>query len=286
MAKSSNYKLKLLYLAKLFMEETDEEHPVTVNDIKKYLEGSNISADRKTLYTDFESLRDCGFDIICEHDGRKYYYYLGSRDFELPELKLLVDSVQSAKFLTEKRSRELIKKLERLTSKPQAKKLQRQVLIAGRVKSINEKIYYNVDKLHEAIGEDSQITFYYSQWTVEKTMQFKRDGNLYKTSPWALMWDDENYYLVGFDAEEQIVKHYRVDKMSSISLLHEKREGKKQFKDKTTLVFGSEGNGLSEEMLEAVDDVREIESFGSTRSVNVGVAAGIAMYEWVRQRKL
>ena len=260
MAKSSNYKLKLLFLVKMFKEETDEEHGMKLSQIRDYLEAYSIHADRKTLYQDFEALRDFGYDIIKVKVDKQFYYYLGNRDFDLPELKLLVDAVQSAKFLTEKRSNELIKKLETLTSKQQAKKLQRQVLIAGRVKASNEKIYYNVDELHEAISLDSRISFYYSQWTVDKEMQLRKNGKLYQTSPWALMWDDENYYLVGFDDEDQIVKHYRVDKMSRITVLGEPRNGKEQFKafnlpKYTKSLFGMFGGEETMVTLKAENDM-------------------------------
>ena len=159
MAKGPNQKLKLLYLMKIFMEETDEQHPLTMPEIISKLNACGINADRKTLYMDFEELRTFGLDIISEKQGRKWNYYIGARDFELPELKLLVDSVQSAKFMTDRKSNELIQKIESLASRHDAKKLQRQVFIAGRVKTINESIYYNVDKLHEAIASDrrSQI---------------------------------------------------------------------------------------------------------------------------------
>ena len=144
--------------------------------------------------------------------------------------KLLIDAVQSAKFITTRKSRELIKKLERHVSRYQAEQLHRQVFIAGRVKSMNESIYYNIDKLHEAINTGVQIRFQYGQWNVNKTIELRRDGAWYQVSPWALTWDDENYYLIGFDAEDDKIKHYRVDKMRDIELTDEKREGKEHFK--------------------------------------------------------
>jgi len=147
--KGDNQKLKMLFLAKIFSEETDDRHYLTMPEIISRLSGFGVNADRKTLYTDFEELRHFGMDIISEKEGRNTFYYLASREFELPELKLLVDSVQSAKFITDKKSNDLIKKLETLVSRYEAKQLQRQVVISGRVKSMNESIYYNVDKLHE-----------------------------------------------------------------------------------------------------------------------------------------
>ena len=174
MAKKSNQKLKLLYLADIFKNETDEEHPLTLQEIAGILRCNDIPADRKTLYQDFEALREYGYDIICDKRGRSCYYFLGERDFELPELKLLVDSVQSAKFMTDKKSNSLIKKIEALSSRHLAKQLNRQVAISGRVKTMNESIYYNVDRLHEAINSDKQITFYYFQWNLLLNIHYGR----------------------------------------------------------------------------------------------------------------
>ena len=138
--KGDNQKLKMLYLAKIFSEETDDMHPLTMPEIISMLASYGVNADRKTLYMDFEELRHFGMDIIAEKEGRSMNYYLGSRDFELPELKLLVDSVQSAKFITDKKSNELIKKLESLVSRYEAKQLNRQVVISGRIKAMNEHL--------------------------------------------------------------------------------------------------------------------------------------------------
>ena len=226
----NNQKLKLLYLIKIFTEDTDDQHALTLPQIVEKLDAYGVSAERKTLYQDFELLRDFGFDIIGQQARRNFYYHMGNRRFELPELKLLVDSVQSAKFITDKKSNALIKKLEGMVSKYEARKLQRQVIISGRIKAMNESIYYNVDKLHEAIGTDRQIRFKYFRWNIKKEMELRKDGAWYQVSPWALMWDDENYYLVGYDTEDGKIKHYRVDKMWRISVADRKREGKEQFK--------------------------------------------------------
>ncbi len=231
MAEVNCQKLKLLYLMKIFSEDTDDAHMLTLSQIISKLKAYGVDVERKTLYQDLALLRDFGFDIIREQTQRNFMYHIGNRDFELPELKLLVDSVQSAKFMTDKKSKSLIRKLEGMVSKYEAQKLQRQVAISGRIKTMNESIYFNVDKLHEAIGSDSQIRFKYYQWNVKKEMELRKGGAWYKVSPWGLMWDDENYYLVGYDAEDKIIKHYRVDKMLQISLLNAKREGKDEFKE-------------------------------------------------------
>lgn len=234
MAKSrsgENQKLKMLYLVKIFSEETDDNHALTMPEIVDRLASYGVNADRKTLYQDFELLREFGFDIIAEHEGRSHYYYLGSRDFELPELKLLVDSVQSAKFITDKKSQQLIRKLESLVSRYEGSQLHRHVLIAGRVKTMNESIYYNVDKIHQAIGQGKQIRFKYFDWNLEKEMEPRYDGKVYQLSPWTLMWDDEKYYLVAYDAKYNTIIHYRVDKMTNIEVADEKREGHDAFKE-------------------------------------------------------
>ena len=228
--KGENQKLKMLYLSKIFAEQTDDEHGLTMPEIIERLAACGVNADRKTLYLDFEELRRYGLDILSEQVGHKTYYSLGARDFELPELKLLVDSVQAAKFITDKKSRELIRKLEGMVSAHQARQLHRQVLISGRVKAMNESIYYNIDKLHGAINADAQIRFQYYQWNVKKEMALRRNGAWYQVSPWALIWDDENYYLVAYDGIDSKIKHYRVDKMLHIKITEEKRLGRDTFR--------------------------------------------------------
>lgn len=230
MAKSANQKLKILYLMKIFLEKTDETHRITMQEIIESLESYGISAERKSIYSDIEGLRQYGLDIIGEQEGKTFYYYVGSRQFELAELKLLVDSIQAAKFITEKKSNELIKKIEAFGSKYEAQQLQRQVYVSGRIKTMNESIYYNVDLIHNAILQNSQIRFHYFQWSVEKKMELRKNGAYYVVSPWALSWDDENYYMIAFDSAANTIKHYRVDKMLRIDLTGEKREGKEHFK--------------------------------------------------------
>lgn len=229
MAKGANQKLKNLYLMKILMERTDENHSITMPEIISALEAYGISAERKSIYSDIESLRTYGLDIVGEAEGKTFYYRVVDRTFELAELKLLVDSVQSAKFITEKKSNELIKKIESLSSRYEAQQLQRQVYTSNRIKTLNESIYYNVDLLHDAINENSQIKFHYFQWNADKKMELRKDGAYYVVSPWGLSWDDENYYMVAFDAAANKIKHYRVDKMLHIELTGEKREGKNHF---------------------------------------------------------
>lgn len=228
MAKGNNQKLKLLYLIKILTEQTDEEHGLTMPELIEKLAGYDVTVDRKTIYTDLEELRHFGIDIVGEKSGKNFVYRVVSRNFELPELKLLVDSVQAAKFITEKKSHVLIKKLESLVSVYEAKQLQRQVLISGRVKTMNESIYYNVDKIHAAINGNVQIRFQYFQWNIEKKQTLRHDGAWYQVSPWHLIWDNEYYYLVAYDAASGILKHYRVDKMLKIAETKQPREGNEQ----------------------------------------------------------
>lgn len=222
-------KLKIVYLMKLFMERTDDDHSVTMAEIREYLDSVGIKAERKSIYSDIQLLKDYGLDIIGEQYERGYHYKLASRNFELAELKLLVDSVSSAKFITEKKTNELIKKIEGLASKYEALKLQRQVFVGERIKSENEQILINVDVLHAAISNNSTIRFQYFNWNKDKKMELRHDGAFYEMSPWALTLSDENYYLVAFDDKENKIKYFRVDKMLKISLTGEMRKGKEEF---------------------------------------------------------
>ena len=229
MPRSFNQKLKILYLMKAFEEKTDREHPISVAEIIKYMDSYGISVERKAVYDDIETLRVFGMKIE-NRRGRPSGYFLADRKFELPELKLLVDAIQSSKFITEKKTNRLIKKLETLVSKYDAQRLQRQVYVSGRIKTMNESIYYTVDAIHNAISENKKIKFQYFQWNVNKEMELRHGGAWYHISPWGLSWDDENYYMIGYDAEAQLIKHYRVDKMLHIRMSGESREGKEHFK--------------------------------------------------------
>lgn len=244
MPKSPNQKLKLIYLMKILLERTDETHSITMPEMIEALAAYGISAERKSIYNDIENLRLYGLDVIGRQEDRTYYYHIGNRQFELAELKLLVDSVQSAKFITAKKSNELIKKIEGMASKYEASQLHRQVFVAGRVKTMNESIYYNVDSIHTAIAENSRITFQYFQWNVDKKMELRHDGGLYEVSPWSLSWDDENYYLIAYDSSEDMIKHFRVDKMLNIKSTGERREGKQVLKSFDMAVYARKMFGM------------------------------------------
>ena len=260
MAAGDNQKLKMLYLVKIFSDQTDDKHGLTLQEIAARLEENGVNADRKTLYKDFGELEKYGLEILSEQDGRTVRYHLATRQFELPELKLLVDAVQGSKFITEKKSRQLIKKLESLVSVHEARQLHRQVLITGRIKAMNESIYYSVDMLHEAINLDRQIRFQYFRWNVRRQPELRHGGVWYQVSPWCLLWDDENYYLVAYDASDGKLKHYRVDKIVHRSVTDVPREGKDAFQklDPATYtrgVFGMFGGELTRVTLEGRADM-------------------------------
>ena len=229
MPKSPGQKLKLLYIIEMLQENTDENHPMSTAEIINRLEANGIHSERKSIYDDIAKLCDFGYDIIQVQSRLGGGYYMASREFELPELKLLVDAVQSSRFITTKKSRELIKKLEKKAGKHDAGKLQRQVYVAGRIKTENESIYYNIDNIHRAIQENKQIKFTYLDWNLKKKLVPRKNGDK-QVSPWALIWREENYYLAAFDGADGIMKHYRVDKMGSVEVLeNEQRDGVEQF---------------------------------------------------------
>ena len=242
MAKINNHKLALLYMMRELLQKTDEEHVLNATELIKALEGYNCEADRRTIYSNVEILQEFGLDVIKKENGQGYY--IGSRDFELPELKLLVDAVQSSKFITEKKSRELIGKLMQLAGEQKAKQLNRSVFIRNRMKTGNEKVYYNVDALHEAMNRNRQIRFRYGEWSTGKQLVMKKGGREYFVSPWALTWDDENYYLIAFDEEAGIIKHYRVDKMLDIGLTDRERVGQEAFQDFDLAAFSKKTFGM------------------------------------------
>ena len=232
MAKGSNQKLKLSYLCKIMQEKTDDEHRLTLAQIIKELEKYDITAERKSLYDDFKVMEnELGIEVIKEQVGRETYYHVGERPFQLAEVKLLIDAIQSSKFISKSKSDELIKKMNTFVSEHQAKQLKRQVYVNDRIKTMNESIYYSVDSIHNALMNNKQIEFLYCAWTLDKKLEPKKEGKKYKVSPWVLTWADENYYLVDYDAEAEKVKHYRVDKMMKLSVVDKKREGEEHFKN-------------------------------------------------------
>lgn len=230
MARIENQKLKLVYLMQILEEKTDETHPLSTQQLIEELEKVGIQAERKSIYRDMDMLTEFGMDII-KTKGRAGGYYLASRRFELAELKLLVDAVQASKFITTKKSRELIGKLESLCSKNEGKLLHRQVVVTNRNKTVNESIYYSVDMVYNAIASNQCVRFQYFDWSIEREMKLRHGGKYYEVSPWLLTWDDENYYLIAYDMERRMIRHYRVDKMLHISVTEQKREGRELFEN-------------------------------------------------------
>lgn len=234
MPKNPNQKLKLLYLCRILLQKTDEDHKLGVDGLLQQLALCGIEAERKSIYSDIAALQNFGLDIVLQR-GPGGGYYVASRDFELPELKLLVDAIQCSRFITEKKSNELIGKMESLASEPQARALQRQVYIADRSKTVNESIYYNIDTLHAAVSAGVQITFQYFEWMIDFSgterirKRYRKNGARYQVSPWALTWDDENYYLIAYERTSDTIRHYRVDKMEHIELTELLREGQNLF---------------------------------------------------------
>lgn len=243
MPKTFGQKLKLLTLAKILQEQTDEEHPMTLAEMQAQLALSGIASERKSLYDDLTELELFGMDII-RVKGKHTGYFLGSREFELPELRLLVDAVQSSRFLTSKKSAALIKKLQTLTSVHQAKALTRQVTVAGRIKTMNESIYLNVDALSGAMEADRAVSFLYFEWDGAGRKVLKRNGGRYVVSPYLLHWDDENYYLIGVEEESGAIRHFRVDKMQSLRQLETARFGKDVFRDLDAAAYEKKTFGM------------------------------------------
>ena len=225
MARSAYQKLKPLYIMNYLLQNSDEDHLVSMSQLIEHLAAHGIPSERKSVYDDIEALRVFGLDIVQGGSGKNAGYYIANRSFELPELKLLVDSVQSSKFITHKKTATLIKKIETLASIHEAQLLNRQVYVKNRIKTMNESIYYNIDAIQSGISQNKKIQFKYFEYTVQKTRHYRKDGAFYVVSPFAMTWDDENYYLVAFDSQAGIIKHYRVDKMTEISSTEEDRDG-------------------------------------------------------------
>lgn len=229
MARSEKQKLKLLAIIDILENFTDENHTITTNEIISELEKREIKAERKSIYADLALLSENGYEIEKIKEGGTVGYSLLDRKFELPELKLMVDAVQASKFISEKKSNNLIAKLEAFASKYQASAMQRQVYVTNRVKTDNESVYYNIDKINDAINDNKEISFKYYGWNIKKELELRPNGEKDSISPWALMWDDENYYMVAYDGQAKAIKHYRVDKMRSIIIRETDREGREAF---------------------------------------------------------
>lgn len=228
MAKVTEGKIRLLIVLKTLTEKSDYHNRFSAQALISAVEDAGYKAERKAIYDDIAAIKEMGYDVIFTKE-RPAGWYIGQRTFELPELKLLIDAVQSSKFITKKKSTEMIKKIGSLAGEGDAKALRRQVHVAGRVKTDNERIFYNVDAIQEALRENRKIRFRYFVWDINKKKVAKHDGKAIEISPWALTWEEENNYMLGFEALAGIIKHYRVDKMENIQVSCDKREGSREF---------------------------------------------------------
>ena len=227
MPRSYNQKLKLLYLKDYLLRNTDEDHAVTIQNMIDMLAEHEIRAERKSLYDDLKLLGPDGYGMDIIQSGK--YYKVVSRDFELQEVKLLVDMVQSSNFITSRKTSSLIAKLETLCSRFQAASLQRTVYVRNRVKNMDESVYLNVDTISEAIAGDRQISFQYFSYNTAKQRVLRHNGRIHTVSPFALIWVDQNYYLLAWYADTAELRHYRVDRMTGIRILRKHREGREAF---------------------------------------------------------
>lgn len=220
MAKSENQKQKLFRILEMLMRETDEAHGLSVNEIIERLTEMSIKAERKGIYDDFAVLGELGFSVH-KLPTRPPKYTLENRIFELPELKMLVDAVESSKFITTRKSREIISKLESFAGAHRSRELSRQVYVEDRVKTQNNASLYSIDAIHAAINEKKKLSFKYFYYDINKNRVLKNDGEPYIVTPTALLWNDENYYLVALDEKADEIKNFRVDKMQGTKLLSE-----------------------------------------------------------------
>lgn len=219
----SRQKQKLLVLEKILLNETDENHALTGKELISKLEAYGIKAERKTIYDDITTLQESGLDILAERRGHANAYYIASRTFQDEELYVLADAVSSSVFLTKKKSDALINKLQTLTSKYKAQGLRRNVYVANRTKTFNERIYYNINTIHEAIYSNYQIEFKYYEYSIDKKTQFRHGGEIYSVSPYQLIWENDKYYLICYCNKHEKLCRYRVDRMSNVSICEDKR---------------------------------------------------------------
>jgi predicted DNA-binding transcriptional regulator YafY len=204
------------------MEESDEHNPVSTRDITEHLNTLGISVHRETIADDIAMLQESGIDLI-KIKSSPNRYFIGTREFEFPELKLLVDAVQSSKFITAKKSEILIDKISNLTNSKRADLLKQGIYFSQDNKPLNEHIYYNVDILHKAIQDNKQIHFKYYEYTREKVKQYKHKGYIYMFSPYTLFWSDDHYYVIGYSKKHRNIISFRVDRMAKLVLMEKKR---------------------------------------------------------------
>lgn len=229
MPRSEYQKLKLFYIIEIFCKFTDEKHHITVGEIINMLAEMGIKAERKSIYRDMEMMGELGYEIVQIHNKR-FEYYLANREFTTEELKMIVDAIQTSKFITKKKTEELIRKLEGLTTMYDSDYLERPIFNADRTKTLSEAIYCNIDTIHKAMRKNVEITFMYFDWDVNKKRVFRHNKKVYCLSPWSLVWYNENYYVLGYNSEYKKIQHFRVNRMANIKLTDDEREGRKSVK--------------------------------------------------------
>ena len=261
MPRSENQKLKLLYLKQFFEEKTDEDHPASMADIRAYLKAHGVEAERKSIYADLDALADYGIEVRDDEHEHSKSYKLQEREFELREVKLIIDSVASSKFLSEKASNSLIKKLGTLVSEHQRKELQRQVRVMGRAKTMNNSTLNIVDHIHAAIAADTTITFKYFHYNLKLERDYSRKGEAYEVSPWALLYDNDNYYL--FSYMDKDFRIFRVDRMTAVNQGNKGRQGREAFEKLDMPTFSKSTFGMyngKEERVEMVFHNRMVDA--------------------------
>ena len=221
MAGNSNAKLKAFRLVEILNEKTDEEHPLNASELCEELDRYNINAERKSIYSDVDVLVEAGYDVIKVSTPSKGYC-MGERDFQMAEVRLLIDAVQSAKFITETKTTHLIEKIEKSLSKYQREALAKQVYINNRNKTNNEQIYYIIDELYRAIEEEKRVRVSYRKRRTEICGESKFEERIITVNPYALIWSDDHYYLVGNNQKYDNIMHLRIDRIKKVTPLEEK----------------------------------------------------------------
>ncbi|MDO4486382.1 MAG: WYL domain-containing protein [Bacillota bacterium] len=217
----NNYtKKRLLLILELLYKTTDEENPISTVGIMKYLEKKGLSIDRKTLASDIKTLTEMDYDIVTIKSSPNKYFW-GNRTFEIPELKMLIDAVSSARFITKKKSKELIEKIATLAGDAQYENMNRHIVATGRAKSDNKKLYYIVDTISEAINKKKKIQFKYTEYNADKEKVFRHDGEVYTVSPYVLYWNEDYYYVVGYYDKREMVAAFRVDRLHTPKVIDE-----------------------------------------------------------------
>lgn len=289
--------LKILYILKILSENTNENFPMTANQLIESLSKYGVSIERKSIYSAVDTLISFGYDIQNSKAEPKGYY-IASRDFELAEIKLLVDAVQSSKIITQKKSIELINKIKKLTDKNSAQHLQRQVVVSGRAKMANERVYYSIDAIHEAIAKGRKISFNYCEYDLNKKLVPRKDNKVYTYTPSLLTWDDERYYLVAYDTRHDSYTHFRADKMMNVKVLNESSDTPKKKLDvaRYTMSVFSMFHGEFEDVIIAADnrlvgvfldkfgmDIMIREHSQTEFAVKVQVAVSSTFFAWLFQ---